>query len=336
MTISNKERLRRFFTVFAGEDHVLIPINADPDAIASAMAIKRLLWRKTASVTISNINKIERPDNLAMIRLIGVNMIAFETIDLERFNRIVMVDSQPDHNVLFKELKPDVIIDHHPIGETNQASFSDIRPKYGATASMLVEYIRAADIKPSDKLATGLYYAIKIDTSNFEQKTVMEDLNAFQFVFKHCNIALARRIESAEMRLEFLKFFKRALDERLIRKGRAFAHLGNIVNPDICVQIADFFMRIESINWSIITGIYQGKFIIILRNDGTRKDAGKIAKLAFGKLGSAGGHKSAARAEIPIEPLEQITKVMDRMKILLWLVQHIELFLDNNKNNNKK
>ncbi|MEJ2040789.1 MAG: phosphoesterase, partial [Desulfosarcinaceae bacterium] len=69
MSISNKERLRRFYAQFSGEDHVLIPIVADPDAIASAMAVKRLLWRKTAGVTIANVNTIERPDNLVLVRL---------------------------------------------------------------------------------------------------------------------------------------------------------------------------------------------------------------------------------------------------------------------------
>ena len=71
MGMTNVERLRRFYQQFSGEDHVLIPINADPDAIASAMAVKRLLWRKTAHITIANVNEIKRPDNLTMIRKSG-------------------------------------------------------------------------------------------------------------------------------------------------------------------------------------------------------------------------------------------------------------------------
>ena len=66
--MKRSERLRRFYDIFSGEDQVLIGINADPDAIASAMAVKRLLWRKTAGVTIANINTIKRPDNRAMIQ----------------------------------------------------------------------------------------------------------------------------------------------------------------------------------------------------------------------------------------------------------------------------
>jgi len=70
MRRSAADKLRRFYKNFSGEDRVLVVINADPDAIASAMAIKRLLWRKVAGVTISNVNVISRPDNAAMIRLL--------------------------------------------------------------------------------------------------------------------------------------------------------------------------------------------------------------------------------------------------------------------------
>ena len=324
MSISNTERLRRFYAQFSGEDHVLVPINADPDAIASAMAVKRLLWRKTASVTISNVNVIERPDNLTMIRLVGATLVPFEKIDSGRFNRVVMVDSQPDHHESFAELAPQVIIDHHPVGQAAKAPFADIRPNYGATASMMIEYLRAAKIKPSTKLATGLYYAIKTDTSNFERQTLMEDLNAFQFIFRHANTTLSRRIESAEMRLDFLTYFEKALRWRCIRRGRAFVHLGEVVNPDVCVQIADFFMRVDAVNWSIVSGVYDRKLVIIFRNDGIRKNAGKIAKQAFGRLGSAGGHSSAARAEIPIEALDDVASPKSRAKTSQWIVSCVE------------
>ena len=324
MGISDKERLRRFYAQFSGDDQVLIPINADPDAIASAMAVKRLLWRKTASVTISNVNAIERPDNLALIRLIRVTVVPFEKIKPSLFSRIVMVDSQPDHHESFHNLKPQVIIDHHPISSNTRAPYMDIRPDYGATATILIEYLRAARIKPSSRLATGLYFAIKTDTSNFERQTLMEDLQAFQFIFRHSNTALARRIESAEMRVDFLKFFKRALNELHIRKGKAFVHLGVVISPDICVQIADFIMRIESVNWSIVSGIHNRKLVIIFRNDGIRKNAGKVAKQSFGKLGSAGGHKSSARAEVPLDALEGTVNPRDRSRLARWVVRQVE------------
>ena len=48
-------------------------------------------------------------------------------------------------------------------------------------------------------------------------------------------------------------------------------------------------------------GIYQDKLIVIFRNDALRKNAGRLAVQAFGKLGSAGGHAASARAEVPLD-----------------------------------
>ena len=65
--MTNKEKLGRFLSLFKGSSKVLVVINADPDSIASAMAVKRLLWRKVSEVGIAYFNKISRPDNLATI-----------------------------------------------------------------------------------------------------------------------------------------------------------------------------------------------------------------------------------------------------------------------------
>jgi nanoRNase/pAp phosphatase (c-di-AMP/oligoRNAs hydrolase) len=323
MAISNTQKLHRFYDKFVGDDNVLIVINADPDAIASAMAVKRLLWRKVSSVTISNINIIKRPDNLAMIRLLGVNIVPIKDIVKGHFTRFVVVDSQPDHHETFKCFPVDVIVDHHP--DTGvQAPFVDIRSKYGATASIMTEYLRAAKIKPSTKLATGLFYAIKTDTDNFVRQTLIEDVRAFQFLYRHANPHLVNKIERSELRPDFLKYFEIAIANRRVRKGRMFAHLGTVVNPDVCVLVADFFMKVSTVNWSIVSGVSNKKLILILRNDGLRKDAGKVARQSFGAVGSAGGHKSMARAEIPLAELKAIVDPKDNKKLLTWMMHKIE------------
>jgi nanoRNase/pAp phosphatase (c-di-AMP/oligoRNAs hydrolase) len=319
MSRSVPEKLRRFYDQFLGNDHVLIVINADPDAIASAMAVSRLLWRKVLNVTITHINTINRPDNLAMIRLLGVSMVPFEEITADQFSRIVIVDSQPDHNEYMAELKPDVIIDHHPESGA-KAPFLDIRPDYGATATILTEYLQAAKIKPSAKLATGLYHGIKTDTNDFKGRTQIEDVRAFQYLFRHANIHLARKIEKADLRFDLLKYFKIALQNMRRRKGKVYIHLGHVVNPDVCVLIADFFMRINTVTWSIVSGICDKKLTIVFRNDGIRKNAGKVAKEGFGKLGNAGGHKNMARTEIALNDLKEHVDTRDDKKLLSWII----------------
>lgn len=317
------EKLRQFYSRFNGDSRVLVVISADPDAIASAMAVKRLLWRKVAAVTIASVNTVKRPDNLAMLRLLDVHLIHMDQVDTAAFNRFVVVDSQPNHHPIMETLAFDVIIDHHPDTQP-KAAVVDLRPKYGATASILVEYLRAARIKPSVKLATGLFFAIKIDTNDFARPTVPEDLGAFHFVFRRANPHLVRRIAQTDLKPEFLKYFQRALQTRRLRKGRLFAHLGPVSTPDCCVLVADFFMRVETVNWSVVSGVHDKKLIVVMRNDGLRKDAGKLAKASFGDIGSAGGHRGMARAEILLEKIRAIAERGDD-KLAQWVAQQTGL-----------
>lgn len=324
MKRSSADRLPEFFKQFSSSDRVLVVISADPDAIASAMAVSRLLTGRTAGVTIATVNQVNRPDNLAMIRLLKVPLVAFSDVRTEQFAKWVIVDSQPKHNERMAELRPQVIIDHHP--DTGyRAPFTDIRPTYGATATILTEYLRAARIVPAQTLATALYHAIKTDTDDFKRQTLAEDLQAFQYLFRRTNIQLARRIAQADLRLDYLKYFKTALQCMHLRKGRVFVHLGAVANPDVCVIIADFFMRIHTVSWSIVSGVCDKKLVVIFRNDGARKNAGRVAQEGFGSFGSAGGHKTMARAEINlIDSKEPGIDFKDPRKVLNWVITRTE------------
>ncbi|MDD5154174.1 MAG: phosphoesterase, partial [Desulfovibrionales bacterium] len=100
--------------IFDKTDRVLIVISADPDSIASALAMKRLLWRRVQGVTIAHNNEIKRLDNLAMVRLLNVPLQRLQTLAPETFTRKIMLDSQPYHNPDFAHIDYDAVIDHHP------------------------------------------------------------------------------------------------------------------------------------------------------------------------------------------------------------------------------
>jgi len=90
--------------------------------------------------------------------------------------------------------------------------------------------------------------------------------------------------------------------------------MGKVNDPDILVIIADFFFKMAEVTWSIVAGVYGQRLIIIFRNAGFRLDAGKIAQKLFSENGSAGGHKTAARAEIPIHELGLKTDNLEGFK----------------------
>jgi nanoRNase/pAp phosphatase (c-di-AMP/oligoRNAs hydrolase) len=298
------ENLQKLFALFKPKDKVLITIDADPDAMASAMALKRLLWHKVHSVTIAHFNDIVRFDNVTMVRLLKIPLVKLQQIDAQAFSKTLLVDGQPHHHEAFSAFHYDAVIDHHPITMAVDAPFVDIRPSYGATATMMTEYLRSAKIRPSKSLATALLCAIRVDTHNFELHAFEDDVKAFHYLFPLANMNLLRKIEISDMGVKDLKYFQQALENKRIIKGKIFSHLDQVHSPDILVLLADFFMRCDEVGWTVVSGVYQQNLIVIIRNDGFRKNAGSKAIKAFGRMGSAGGHRAMARAEIPLANLD--------------------------------
>lgn len=319
-----KDRLQAFWNVFSREDDVLVVINADPDAIGTAMAVKRLLRYKVKSVTITHPNEIRRLNNQAMVERLKVPLVRLKDVKVADYNKMVMVDSQPNHLPCFEKINFNVIIDHHPVGGEWEADFIDIRPDYGATSSMAVEYLRAAGVKPSMALATALFYGIKVDTQDFEQKSVLADGISFRYLFNIANRSLVRKFELTDLRRSELKYFNIALDVLKYSKGRYYSHVGRVRSPDVLVIVADFLNHVGDIDWVFVSGIHGEKLVVIFRCDGYRKSAGKLAEKTFGALGSAGGHKGAARAEVPLKNLDLGDKEFTSDTLKKYIMRHIK------------
>lgn len=305
-----RDILADFHSRFKSKDHVRIVIDPDPDAIGSALAVKRLLWHKVASTTIGMIRPIRRLNNITMVRLLHLPLFPAKKGDSNKFDKFILVDNQPSHNESFNGISFTAVIDHHPVTAEVDTPFVDIRPQLGSTSTIMTQYLRAAQIKPSKVLGTTLLYGIKTDTRNFERHTVLEDIEAFRYLFPYADHNVLRKIEISDLSLKDLKFFHKAFERKHVVKDRIFAHIDEVPSADILVEIAEFMLKIHDISWSIASGIFGDVLIVVIRNDGYRKDAGRLARLAFSNVGCAGGHQAMARAEIP---LAQLSKAIGKL-----------------------
>jgi len=310
---THKGRYESLLKIVSTDDIICIPIVADPDAIASALALKRLFWRKVQKTLICRVNAIKRSDNLAMIRDLKITVPYITKVNTSEVTKWAIVDSQPHHHKSLNNTDFSIIIDHHPPDPLLKVPFKDIREEYGAVSSIMTEYLKAAGVTPSTKLATALFYGIKTDTDNFTRTSTSADVSAFRYLYPLVNINIIKKIESSEINKKNLVAFRKAFEELQFIGDTAYIHMGVVKDADVLVILADFFLKMAEATWCIVSGIYGKKLIIIFRNVGFRLDAGKVAKRLFGKLGSAGGHKSAARAEIPISALQDDTENLSKM-----------------------
>lgn len=306
LAATQKKRFKQLLENISNDDTVGILINADPDAMASALALQRLFWRKVKKTIVCRVNAIKRSDNLAMVKLLGLKIPYVTRVDTSEVTKWAIVDGQPHHHPRFAKVNFDIIIDHHPPAKDLEAPFLDIRDNFGSASSMLTEYLRAAAIKPSARLATALFYGIKTDTDNFARSSSANDIKAFKYLYPFVNLNIIKKIESSEINKTNLSAFKEAFENLEFIGNIAYIHMGTVDDADSLVIIADFFLKMAEANWCFVSGVYGHKVIIIVRNAGFRLHAGKLVQRLFGNLGSAGGHKNAARVEISVDILNEL------------------------------
>lgn len=297
-------RLQEMLDIFSSKDDWLILVNADPDAMASAMALKRIMTYRADVVDIARINEITRPDNLTMVRSMRLHMEKFSPSLPAKYDKFALVDSQPHHSPLFQGIDFSVIIDHHPLPEVpTRAAYADIRPAYGSNSAIMTEYLYNLDIRPGKLLATALAFGIKSDTMSFSRKFCDADLRAYHYLARFVDQTLLSRITRSEFLRSWLPFFAKAcMNLHTVRSGQ-FVYIGKVDNPDILVVIADFLTRVYECRWVAVSGLYGDTVVVIYRGDGSR-DIGRLASAQFSDIGSAGGHKALARAEFPAAAAE--------------------------------
>jgi nanoRNase/pAp phosphatase (c-di-AMP/oligoRNAs hydrolase) len=288
---------------------ILMYGSPDPDAVASAMALQELL-RQIAGLskcTFIATEPVARQQNVEFIRAMKVDIRLLRDIDLKAYRLRSLVDAQP---TFFGEalggVPPQIVFDHHPCTTVWHAELADIRDNYGALSTMMTEYLLGAKVKIPKKIHTALLYGIKADTNNLERDVVLEDISAYYLNFTRANRQMIRRIEMNQIPERFLKYFNHAYYTRRRYRDRIISFLGRVESVDACVQVADFFLRLIDIYYVIVAGIVKERLIIIFRGDGYSQDCGSIAKKAFANYGNAGGHRSAARVEIPIETIKEV------------------------------
>src|SRR5262245_29709295 len=249
-------RAERVRAHFESAEHILILMqdDPDPDAIASALALKTLLGRNRTSAPMCTFGTITRPENVAMCRILDIEVEEISAQALDQFDRVAMVDVQPSFlEERFDEV--DLVIDHHPVERPIRARIKDVRPSYGATSTILVEYLRAADVKISQRLATALLYGIKADTLGLERGGSRADLDAFSFLYTQANHNALRRIERPELSDTALDVLAHGLTRRQIIRSVFFSHLGQVTTADQIPVFADFGLQAEGVEWSVVSGV---------------------------------------------------------------------------------
>ena len=303
--------------------------------MASGLALRSLLRRTKATAIIGAIQNVTRPENLRMKHLLDIHVETVTPADFADFERIATVDVQPHYFGDSLE-RADLVVDHHPEQANHNAVFKDIRADYGSTCTILTEHLRSVDFDISERIATAMLYAIKSDTLFFARQTNRVDVDAFSHLYPLADAALIRKMEGADLSLDRLEFVTRAVRDGTMADQVFSAFLGKVPREDYITYAADFFLDLEDVRWTIISGLVNEMLIVSVRNLGYTRNAGEFVKRWFADIGSAGGHRAMAKAVVPLHRFAEKFGPVDGTRLDSVIRQLADQFLHDTNGIEKK
>ncbi|MCE9584728.1 MAG: DHH family phosphoesterase [Planctomycetes bacterium] len=308
-------RLKRLLdTLSPGPVLILMHDNPDPDCFASACGLK-YLFEKCGGVrsTIAYGGVIGRASNKALIGKLGLELRHVDQVEFAQFPRVVLVDTQPrgGNNSLPHDRIPDAVLDHHGMRKATRAvPFADVRTQYGATCTMVVEYLTEAEIEIPQSLATLLFYAIRTETQELGREASKADVEAYMELFPIADLEVVSGIERARIPVDYFEVWYRGMGAAKLFGNVATCPLGAVHNPDMIPEIADMLLRLEDVHWTFVCGYYSGQVIFSLRTTEEGLNAGALALRIVGKRGTAGGHDTMAGGRVTVSGAGEAPGVM--------------------------
>jgi nanoRNase/pAp phosphatase (c-di-AMP/oligoRNAs hydrolase) len=299
-----RARVQQYQRYLSDADRILILLHnePDPDAMASGLALRTILHRTRTTAVIGALEGVTRPENLRMENLLDIHVETIAPAAIEEFDRVCMVDVQPHY---FPGVdRVDLVIDHHPEQHGYNAVFKDIREDFGSTCTILTEHLRAIDASISERTATAMLYAIKSDTLFFNRQANRCDIEAFSYLYPLADANLIRKMEGAEITAERLQLITKATQNGRMVEQIFSVFLGEVPRDDAIPYVADFFLQLEDVRWTLVSGIVNGSFVMSVRNLGYSKNAGDFVRRYFVDIGSAGGHRAMAKAVVPLDAFQ--------------------------------
>ena len=299
--------------------------NPDPDALASALAMKHLCESMGHSSTIIHGGMIEHQQNRAMVKLLEMDVrkliLDWEIEDLLNESDVVIcVDfSHPGaNNILPPTCVPHIVIDHHTSEVRPAGDVILVRSEFAATSSLIASVLMNSGVEMNSKVATALAFGIRTDTLGFTRSFNAVDLRALSWLGAWIDWDLMRSFESPPRSQEVLAIFRQALKDATLNEGLMLVPITEMADRDALSQVADFLLPTEEVDIVVAYGVRMSKVIISARSTKDCIHLGKILGRTFAQ-GSAGGHKELAGGQIPFEELncENAEEAMESITMIL-------------------
>ncbi|ADJ15285.1 DHH family phosphoesterase [Halalkalicoccus jeotgali] len=303
--------------------------NPDPDAIASAVALRAIAQYLDVEAEIFYFGDMGHQENRAFVNLLDVEMTPVSREDDDAFvgfDTIALVDHAmlTDTNEEFDQ-PVDILIDHHDIDIERDLPqdlpFIDIRPQMNSTSTILTKYVQEFDLSLEESVATALLYGIRAETLDFKRDTTPADLTAAAYLYPFANHDTLEQVESPSMSPETLDVLAEAITNREVQGSHLVSNAGFIRDREALEQAAQHLLNLEGITTTAVFGIANNTIYLAARSKDIRLNIGRVLLDAFEEIGETMGHSTQARVEIPLGIFTGIETSEDNRETLLHLTE---------------
>ena len=293
----------------------------DPDAIASAFALQKLLRLYDIPATLCYAGRIDKLSTAKMLSLFHIEMHPYDTLraHMQESDYIICVDSQKNAGNLTDFIGQEVaVIDHHPTFVQADYRYADLRIT-GACASIVAEYFAEAGLTPDRDTATALLYGIKMDTLQFSRGVTPLDIAMFAFLHPRIDQEKIRNMECNNLEFNDLRAYGAAIEHIKVYGTVGFSHIPFACPDGLIATISDFILSLEEVQVSIIFSRRADGIKFSIRSEIAEVHAGNLVHKALTGLGSGGGHAAMAGGLIPPEKVAFLGEDPENRIIQLFL-----------------
>lgn len=287
-------------------DIITTHLNADFDALASAVAIKKLYPDALIVMPGAMEKKVREFADLFLPNEIK----KFKEVPVEQVKRLIIVDTKhPDRIGPLKSLisKHGIkihVYDHHPPTKDDIKGELEIIENVGAVSTIITNILQKKKIFISPMEATLLCLGIYQETGSLLfTTTTPKDLIAVSYLLKRgANLNIVSdflKLEMSKEEITLLNELIRSLREIILQDKKIKIAKGNIEGFGDVAHLAHTIMDMEDIDALFMLVGMADKILIVARSKTPEVDVAQI----LGEFGG-GGHPAAASATIKDMPFE--------------------------------
>ena len=230
----------------------------DPDAIASAFGLQRLLAQHEIPSTLCYDGRIDKLSASKMLEAFQIQMFPYE------------------------QLRPDI-----------EYRYQDIRPT-GACATIIAQYYKQLPCLPDRHTATALLYGLKMDTLQFTRGVTELDIEMFAFLFPLCDQEMLARLERNNMEFNDLKAYGAAIESIEVYDKVGISNVP-FPCPDALIAIlSDFILALQEVEVAVVFSKREDGIKFSVRSEDPAVHAGHLVRDALHGYGDGGGHAEMA------------------------------------------